>query len=160
MPRKNIRQEVERKGVVSFLAGITILLTFLLVDFVANLVEYGIILASLGATAFLVFVYPGHKTSRLENVVGGYVLSCLSGGLAQLLLSKFLPLAAALSVGLSVFLMLIFKFEHPPASGIALSFALYALSLQEIASVLVGLTIFLILTALLTKTIREIAIAP
>ncbi|MFQ6064607.1 MAG: HPP family protein [Candidatus Bathyarchaeia archaeon] len=80
----------------------------------------------------------------------------MSGGLAHLLLSDFLPSAAALSVGLSIFLMLLLKFEHPPASGIALSFALYSLSLREVVSVMVGIATFLVMTKLLRETTERI----
>ena len=76
-----------------------------------------------------------------------------------MLLSGFLPLAAAVSVSLSIFLMLILGFKHPPASGIALYFVLYSVSFKEVFSVLVGVALFLLLTELLvrvTGVIRKI----
>ncbi|NIP66781.1 hypothetical protein GWN63_01605 [Candidatus Bathyarchaeota archaeon] len=141
---------------VSFLAGFTVLLTFVTVYFVADVLEYGIILASLGATAFLVFVYPERDASRSKIIVGGYFVSSFSGALSHWLLSDFLPWAAALSVGLSIFLMLLLGLEHPPASGIGLSFSLYSLSFQEVVSVMVGMVVFLALTAFFKRIIKRI----
>jgi len=156
---KSTRTSIKQKAIISLFAGLSILLTFLAVYYIADLLEYGTVLASLGATAFLVFVYPEYDVSRFRNVIGGYILSSLSGSLARLLLSGFLPLAAAVSVSLSIFLMLILGFKHPPASGIALYFVLYSVSFKEVFSVLVGVALFLLLTELLvraTGVIRKI----
>lgn len=80
--------------------------------------------ASLGATAFIVFAIPSSVTAKKRNVIGGHITGILCGLLFRLLSfgGIFDVLAAALAVGLAMFIMVVFDFEHPPAAGTALSF--------------------------------------
>lgn len=90
-----------------------------------------ILIASLGATTFIVFAMPKSITANPRNLIGGYLIGIASG-------LVFLPLQQcnsinplvcrsliyALAVGLSIFLMVVTDTEHPPASGISLSIAI------------------------------------
>ncbi len=110
----------------SLLASITMffILTFL------DIISHTAIIASLGATAFIVFTLPHKLSSRLRSVVGGYVVSIIVGCGCSILSRKFFLLNpslkihyvifGALSVGISLFLMAITDTEHPPAAGMAL----------------------------------------
>jgi len=106
----------------STLAGITsfgILLALNLQD--------AVIIAALGASSFIVFGRPFDLTARSRNVIGGHMTGFLVGSLCA-----FLPhvcitatLASyALSVGLSIFFMVLFYLQHPPAAGTALGVAM------------------------------------
>ncbi|MGQ9512931.1 HPP family protein [Thermodesulfitimonas sp.] len=89
--------------------------------------EHAVIIASLGASTFIVFAMPQSVTARPRNVRGGHLVGTLSGCLCALIphaagLSAIL--VCALAVGTSIFVMVLTGTEHPPASGTALGFAL------------------------------------
>jgi len=99
----------------------------LLLALVALRMEHGVIVASLGATAFIVFAMPDSLTAKPRNVVGGHVGGLLCGGLCSLAAGGLAPgwalVAYAAAVGLSIFVMVVTDTEHPPASGTALGIA-------------------------------------
>lgn len=106
----------------SFFAVLAVFATFLILT-----VKDVIITASVGSTAFLVFAMPRARSARARNVIGGQLTGLLTGALLGLLPNHAFPLSILIpsaAVGLSIFLMLIFKVEHPPASGTALGVSL------------------------------------
>ena len=89
-----------------------------------------VIIASLGATAFVVFALPEKITAQPRNIIGGHMVGLLCGLLGVWLLKTlsidYNPIenaVYALSVGLSIFIMVISDTEHPPAAGTALGVA-------------------------------------
>jgi CBS-domain-containing membrane protein len=97
-----------------------------------KVVSDGVIIASIASTTFIVFATPHSRWARLRYVVGGYLVGMLSGaffyGLLCVIdrffdfsLPYYEPILGALAVGLSLFLMLFFQVEHPPASALALA---------------------------------------
>ena len=75
------------------LATATILLALLFLD----VREHTALVATLGATAFVVFTMPKSYPSRPRPLIGGYVVS--------------------VAVGAATFLMVITDTEHPPADA-------------------------------------------
>lgn len=79
-----------------------------------------ILIASMGASAVIVFAIPGSPLAQPWPLVGGQMLSALVGICA----AHYLPdisAAAALAVGLSVWLMLLLRCLHPPGAATALA---------------------------------------
>lgn len=81
------------------------------------------LVASMGASAVLVFMLPASPLAQPWPVFGGHLIAAVIGGIAHALLP--LPwLAAALAVGCSIAAMSIARCLHPPAGGTALLTAL------------------------------------
>ena len=47
--------------------------------------EHVVIIASIGATAFIVFLMPGNVTASPRRVIGGHVIGLISGYLVTLI---------------------------------------------------------------------------
>lgn len=80
------------------------------------------LLASLAASAVLLFAEPGLTISRSWNVIGGQVLSGLSGFICVTLLGGpgRLALVAGAAVALSYVAMMAARALHPPGAATAL----------------------------------------
>jgi CBS-domain-containing membrane protein len=86
------------------------------------------IIASLGATMFIVVTAPRASATQARHLIGGYLCG-IAGGLVAWLLGIVLPglhlaVLAALAVGIALFTMVIGDFEHPPACALALCLVL------------------------------------
>ncbi|WP_026304829.1 HPP family protein [Thioalkalivibrio sp. AKL8] len=79
----------------------------------------GLILASLGATAVLLFAAPHAAMSQPRNVLGGHAVAAIVGVLVRDVLPHPL-LAAAVAVGLAIWLMHYLRCLHPPGGATAL----------------------------------------
>lgn len=91
------------------------------------------IIASMGATCFILFAMPRTDNAKPRRVVGGYAMGITSGILCSYLPSQefftyllytrrgAIILAAAIAVGVAIFLMVILDMEHPPAAGMAMA---------------------------------------
>lgn len=77
------------------------------------------LMASLGASAFLVFVLPGSPMAQPWAVIGGNTLSALIGiGCFHFIGAQMLAMPAA--AALSILGMFILRCLHPPATAVAL----------------------------------------
>lgn len=79
-----------------------------------------LMLASMGATAVLLFAVPHGALSQPWAVVGGHVVSAIVGVTCQLLIPD-LFWASALSVGVAVAAMYYLRCIHPPGGATALA---------------------------------------
>lgn len=94
------------------------------VYFVSNVIldapAAAMIVASMGASAVLLFAVPHSALAQPWNVVGGHLISALIG----VSCARFIPdmlLAAALSVGCAITAMHYLRCIHPPGGATALS---------------------------------------
>jgi CBS domain-containing membrane protein len=81
------------------------------------------LIGPLGATAVLVFSVPASPFSQPFAVIGGNVLSALTG----LAMARLMPdpvLAAGLAVGIAILVMSLARCLHPPGGGMALMIGL------------------------------------
>ena len=114
-----------------------------------NLYDQAVIVAAFGSTAFAAFAMPKSWTARERNIIGGHIIGVLVGvGLAYFYRmdlsctdfaafnTAFHILLAALSISISMFLMVFLDFEHPPASGTALGLTISAFSVNTIIFIL------------------------
>jgi len=100
--------------------------------------QNAVVIASIGATAFIVFAMPKNATAKGRNVVGGNMVGLICGSLRALLPhNTFLIsiLVYSLAVGLSIFIMVLTDTEHPPASGVALGVAMSGFSMHAAIAV-------------------------
>ncbi len=91
--------------------------------------------SSLASSSYIVFCIPRSVVAHPLKIVGGYVIAIVVGECIRLLatwICHFIPgcqagvpfmhvfeVAAAISVGISLLLMVLLKSEHPPAAGLA-----------------------------------------
>jgi len=91
-----------------------------------------VLIAALGASAFIAFTMPQAHVSETRYLVGGYTVG-IAVGICLSLVNRWAWLDSAglddhltqivlggLSVGVAIFLMVITDTEHPPAAGVAL----------------------------------------
>ena len=158
------RFRVNKKRYIAqcFLAMLAVLVTLFLLSIKDNVA----LVASLGASAFIVFVSPHKRSARARYCDGGYVMGVISGivcyaistlpfwpDLVMLSHIRF-PLFGALAVGLAIFLMVIFNLEHPPASGVALGLVLNSCEIRPMLIALGGI----IMLSLLRRLMRPFLI--
>jgi CBS-domain-containing membrane protein len=82
--------------------------------------EHGLLLGSFGASAVLVFGAPSSPFAQPRNVIGGQMLSALTGVLVQQCAGSFPWLAASLAVAAAVAAMRLTDTVHPPGGATAL----------------------------------------
>lgn len=111
-----------------FLATATVVGVLLVLDYT----EQTAIIASIGASAFIVFTSPGSQPASYRSLLGGYLVGMVSGILCTMIGHSVDPLShfgwvgspivmGGVAVGLSIFLMVLTDTEHPPAAAIALA---------------------------------------
>lgn len=118
----------------SLLATVVIFIILLLLN-----LEHVVVIASIGATAFIVFAMPRNITATPRRVIGGHIVGLICGSAFA-----FIPHPTALTaiiiyslaVGTIVFLMVALDFEHPPAGGTALGVAITGFSVSVMVAVL------------------------
>lgn len=181
MPRR-IREELRTvrtywKNYVfqSLLATASIFFVLTILD-----MDEAVLIASLGATAFVVFALPEKITAFPRNVIGGHFVGLVCGFLGVVVL-HLLPVTSnilenaiyALTVGLSIFIMTITDTEHPPAAGTAMGVVvkgfggnppaantvmalIKSLNLQIMIQVMIFAVIFSVIRLLLKKHLRDL----
>ncbi len=82
----------------------------------SDVLSVALVLGSFGATCVLVFGYPDVPFSQPRNVVGGHVLSSLTG-LVFLAVFGAHWWAVALALATAIALMMITRTVHPPAGS-------------------------------------------
>jgi|TARA_B100001964_G_C14249114_1_gene608957 CBS-domain-containing membrane protein len=132
----------------SALAGLTIVVVMLFL----NITNQSVIIAALGATAFIVFAMPNSNTAKFRNVVGGHFIGILSGFIffslptIEIIQSSYIH---AFAVSLAVLLMVVTDTEHPPAAATALGISTagfsYNLGLFTLISALILATTHFVL---------------
>lgn len=112
-----------------------------------NIKDDTAIIASLGATTFIMFAKPRSYPSRARHLFGGYFLGIFSGVLFNWVsripwieeyLSHHISTIAfcALAVGFAMLLMTTLDAEHAPAAGIALGLVLNTWSWKTVLVVI------------------------
>ena len=110
----------------SFLAALTAFVVLLFLS-----IEHAVIIAAIGATAFIVFAMPQNITANPKNIIGGHLVGLLIGSLCALIPQPYLwcsIMAYSLAVGLTIFIMLVIDIGHPPAAATALGLAIMSFS--------------------------------
>ena len=139
--RGNFRRYLLQCG----LAGGCVFILLIVLDAVTQ----AVLIAALGASAFIAFAVPLSLHSSPRHMIGGYIVGITSGCLlsalytAMNLTSTFgasagMIIGGALATSLAMFLMVVTRTEHPPAAALALGLVLNEWSLLTIAVVLAG----------------------
>jgi CBS-domain-containing membrane protein len=87
-------------------------------------IQQAVVISSIGATTFIVFMKPSNPFATPRSVIGGHLVGALVGSAFALLPHATwwaTNVVYALAVGLALLLMAVTDAEHPPAAGTALS---------------------------------------
>jgi CBS-domain-containing membrane protein len=103
--------------------------------------------ASIGATSFIIFTMPHTHRSGVRYILGGYAVGAFVGVIFNLFFitnTEFsVNIIGALAVGLAMFIMVITNTEHPPAAALALGITIQGFSVEILVFVF-GVTSFLL----------------
>jgi CBS-domain-containing membrane protein len=97
----------------------------------APVLDQGLMIGSLGASAVLVFGAPRSPLAQPRNLMGGHVLSALVGVVCFHVLGDS-GLAAALAVATAIALMHLTKTLHPPGGATALIAVIGSAQIHEL----------------------------
>ncbi len=132
--KKEFRLYWKHYVIQSILATLSMTLVLLFLT-----LQNAVVVASIGATSFIVFAMPDDITAKPRNVIGGHLVGLLIGSLCGFipqLHSIFSIFTYSLAVGISIFIMVVIDMEHPPASGTALGVSMTGFSVQVLIAVL------------------------
>ena len=161
---EKFRQNKLRYVFQCLLATLSVFVVLLILDAMTD----AAVIASLGATSFIVFTMPEAHLSRSRFLIGGYLVGIAAGGLcyylslvpslAQLPIVREIPYVVfgALAVGLAISVMVITDTEHPPAAGLALGLVLDEYNHRTVAVVLIGVVALFILKTLLKPVLKDL----
>lgn len=117
---KNTRVDLREKVVASVTACLSILFLLLFVEYVELGLPFKmLVLASMGASAFLLFVAPHSPMAQPWPLMGGHLLAAFIGVACARWIGNP-ALAAAAAVLLSIFVMHILHCLHPPSAATAM----------------------------------------
>ena len=157
-------RESWRRYVFQSLVAVLVLMAVL---YFLDILTHGAIVAALGASTFIVFAMPNSVTAQPRNLIGGHIMGLIAGSICYFALiypslgvtEEFVYiLAAALSVGLSIFLMVITNTEHPPAAATALGIVAYGWSWWVVLFVLLFSVMLSLVRYLLRNWLRELLV--
>jgi len=118
-----------------------------------------IVVASIGATAFVVFTMPQDVTAKPRNVVGGHLVGFACGSLCALIPHQTLTFSAmvySLAVGSSILIMVTIDTEHPPAAGTALGVVIAGFSTAMMFSIVASILMLAIIHHILKPYLKEL----
>jgi CBS-domain-containing membrane protein len=121
--------------------------------------QEAVIVASIGATAFIVFTMPNNITAQSRNVIGGHLIGLFYG-----FLFSFIPHSAlifsiliySLAVGASIFTMVVTDTEHPPAAGTALGVVITGIRLDVLITVVLSIIILSLIHRFFKPYLRDL----
>lgn len=147
----------------TLMATLTMMVVLLLLD----LVDQTVLIASLGASTFIVFSMPHTKRSEPRYLVGGYVVGTLAGCSLSLMATQLIGLSAAdprivqiccaaLALGLAFLIMVVTDTEHPPAAALALGFVLNDWDLFALIVVMSGIVLITTIKELIKPRLLDL----
>ena len=121
--------------------------------------QNAVIIASLGASTFIVFAMPDSITAKPRNVIGGHLVGLFWGFVFCLA-----PHAAtigslvcySLAVGLSIFSMVVTDTEHPPAAGTALGVAITGMTPNVLVAVILSIVLLSLIHRFFKPYLRDL----
>ena len=135
-------------------------ISLIMILIVGNTLLRAAIVVGVASSAFTVFVVPNSVAATPRKVIGGHFVAGLVGAAISLLVQLpgieaytsetryILEIAAALSVGVGIVLMVVTNTEHPPAAGTSMGLVIYGFDWSSVA--------FILASALLLSVVRVI----
>ncbi|MGB5164099.1 MAG: HPP family protein [Woeseiaceae bacterium] len=156
------RTDLKRYALQCGLAGFVVLVLLLVLDAVTQTV----LIAALGASAFIAFAVPRSLHSGPRNMIGGYIVGVLAGVLMSTLKTMFALSATAdhalmivfgaIAISLAMFTMVVTRTEHPPAAALALGLVLNEWNLLTLGVVLAGVVALSLIKQLILPSLLDL----
>jgi CBS-domain-containing membrane protein len=156
------RDDIKRYALQCGMAGAVVLLLLLVLDAVTQTV----LIASLGASAFIAFAVPRSLLSGHRHMIGGYVVGLVTGVIMASLNNWIEPpgdwdhavmvLFGALAISTAMFLMVTTRTEHPPAASLALGLVLNEWSVMTLLVILVGVILLSVVKRLVLPVLLDL----
>ena len=121
--------------------------------------QHAVIVASLGATTFIVFAQPDNITAQTRNVIGGHIVGLFCGFLFSLIPHPtvlYSLMIYSLAVGTAIFIMVVTDTEHPPAAGTALGVTMTGITLPVLVVVVVSIIILSVIHRVMKPYLRDL----
>lgn len=139
-------ENLQRYALQCGLAGVVVILLLLILDAVTQTV----LIASLGASAFIAFAVPRSLHSGARHLIGGYLIGMAAGCLMSLLNTHLqlqdatlahavMVIFGATAISLAMFMMVVTRTEHPPAAALALGLVFNEWNLLTLAVIVAGI---------------------
>ena len=124
--------------------------------------------ASLGASAFIAFTMPHTNAARPRYLVGGYIIGSVCGVLMNVVYNSLLSadiqvfghsphiVSCTAAVGLTMFIMVITNFEHPPAAALSLGLVIQSNALITAFFAVAGVIIISVCKTVMKKWLRNL----
>ena len=146
---------------------LTIISVFVILLFIDAISE-AVVVASFGASTFIIFAMPNLRASSARYVLGGNAIGLLVAfGVHVLDLQTkhthiqwsdniSFAFMGSLAIGLTMFAMVITDSEHPPAAGLALGLTLDGFSVRTATITILGIIIVFSVKELLKKHLLDL----
>ena len=102
--------------------------------------EKVVIIASIGATAFICFAMPSGVSAQTGHVIGGHLVGLVCGAIFAFTVLPYY-VEFPLAVTLAIFLMVALDVEHPPAAGTALAVAINEVTLPDAGTIVISVIV-------------------
>ena len=142
--------------------------SLIVIQLVIGQLSNQVVVASFGASVFLVFGMPHAQSTRPRFLIGGYLIGLVVGSgfhwlrpllqspeVFQMSMVSHVALAAV-AVGAAMFAMVLTDTEHPPAAGLALGVALNPWSWQMLLAVAVGIVVLTAIKQVMKPILRNL----
>jgi CBS-domain-containing membrane protein len=136
---------------------IAVVVIFLILLFIN--VEHTVVVAAIGASAFIVFAMPSYSTARSKSIIGGHILSLLVGSLCAIIPGPYFccSLAAqSLAVGLAILIMTLLDVGHPPAAATAFGVSMSGFSVGIAVTLIISVICLALAHHFLRSFLRDI----
>ena len=133
-------------------------LSLILILIIGDTLLRAAIVVGVASSAFTIFVIPESVAATPRKVIGGHLVAGLIGAGVSYILQipgleiyasetrYIVDIAAALSVGIGIFFMVVTNTEHPPAAGTSLGLVIYGFDWTSV--------VFIISSAILLSLVR------
>lgn len=152
----------KRYGLQCGLAGLAVLVLLLVLDAVTQTV----LIASLGASAFIAFAVPRSLHSDPRHLIGGYLAGLVSGvamsSLDAIIVTPgtwdhaVMIIFGALAISLAMFSMVVTRSEHPPAAALALGLVLNEWNLTTLFVILSGVILLSVIKQIVLPMLMDL----
>lgn len=152
----------KRYGLQCGLAGLAVLILLLVLDAVTQTV----LIASLGASAFIAFAVPRSLHSGPRHLIGGYLVGIVAGVAMSSLSALFAASGAwehavmiifgALAISAAMFSMVVTRCEHPPAAALALGLVLNEWNLATLFVILSGVILLSVIKQIVLPMLLDL----
>jgi len=104
-----------------------------------------VVIASIGATSFIVFAMPNNISAEPKRIIGGHLVGFFVGvcfavfPFMDIIFFKALWFSA--SVGITILIMVVMDVEHPPAAGTALGMTLVGYTNSSSSAIIISVVV-------------------